>query len=213
MAKKKTKKQPHIKFSVKAPTSLQKRIKKLKKMVKHPTKRQLKLAAPVAVVVVVGLAVVLTQAVGGGNKPGSTDAQASDAYRQQLIGEVDNVTGAPRDGRDPASQRQSSLADAASNPTGAGQRKDSTASGVNGGGTSSGPTDNNGSLLNGSGCYYNYGSGGQCLAAHVATNGQTTCGDVRGHGGFPDGIVVNGTNHFNLADTDGDKIVCEKGEG
>lgn len=200
------------------------RIKQIKPahLKKLATKQNIKWAAPLCLVLAVGVFLAFRQ-VGSGNGNGGhkdSQAQAAQQYQEVLQSQVDDKTGAPQDGRDPANQQQSSLAAAASSANAIGMRTDKPASGAtaNNGGNNPASGNNNDKYLNSSGCYYHYGNGGQCLAAHVAVNGQTSCDAVRSHGGsshegFKNGIVVNGENHFHLADDDRDKIVCEPGEG
>ena len=191
--------------------ALRTRVKKIH--VKHVkeivAKKNLKWAAPLAVVLVVGSVVLFG---GKDNLPAGQKTQA-EAYQEVLRDQVDDKTGAPRDGRDPANQQQGSLAAAASQPTGAGKRTDNTpASGVgDGNGGSPAPGSNAEQTgLNSAGCYYEYGNGGQCVAAHAATNGVLTCEGVRTHGGFPNGVTYT-KDRFNL-DKNHDGIACNPGE-
>lgn len=145
----------------------------------------------------------------------SPDSTETKAYVEQLRNQVDTTTGAPRSGRDPASQQQNSLASAASQPTGIGQRIDKPAAGVTGDqsrhATSSDVYTNSSQTgLGSNGCYVDYGKPGeQCLPAHAATNGIVTCDGV--HHNFPNGIIVSGTDRFHL-DKNLDGIACNSGD-
>jgi hypothetical protein len=138
---------------------------------------------------------------------------SAEVYKAQLQGQVDNPAGAPRDGRDPAGQGQSSLASAASKPAGAGKRTDKPAAGVKASGQAAAPATTGSAQQTGlgtNGCYIDYGIQGQeCLPAHAATNGTLTCDGVRMH--FPHGIAVTGTDRFHL-DHNGDGLACGHGE-
>lgn len=97
---------------------------------KITTKRALRFVIPVAVVLVLAGVVLLQQTVL------STDAEAGSTaatkqHKEQLHDQVTNQDGTPGDGRDPASQYQHSLSDAASRPSGSSQRHvDAPAAGV-----------------------------------------------------------------------------------
>jgi|SRR3990167_5502878 len=137
---------------------------------------------------------------------------SADAHQKQLRGQVDTVTGAPRDGRDPASQPQTSLASVASKPTGAGKQKTASAT-TNSNSTSqtfANPTNVHQDGLGANGCYTDYGIQGQeCLPAHAATNGVLTCEGVNPH--FPSGIKVTGTDRYHL-DHNHNGIACDSSE-
>jgi hypothetical protein len=139
-----------------------------------------------------------------------------EAYKQQLQSQVQANDGSPNSGRDPASQGQTSLADAAAKPNGAGARTDTPASGVTGdNSTHASSSDVYGDAsktgINAAGCYIDYGIQGQeCLPAHAAgDDGKLTCSEVRQH--FPQGIKVTGTDRFSL-DKNGDKTACGSGD-
>jgi hypothetical protein len=146
--------------------------------------------------------------------PAESARQSEEAYKQELKSAVDKPNGAPRDGRDPASQGQNSLASAASKENGAGLRTDKPAANVKGDngkhvhpnevladpktdGTTSG------------GCIIGYGqAGGQCLP----TNGDhknITCDYVRKY--FPNGVAVIGDDSLKL-DKNGDMTACGNGD-
>lgn len=170
-------------------------------------KRSRAIVLGAAAVLLIGLALLL-QVVLFSDKPATMSAQD---YKDQLEGQVTDQEGAPRDGRDPASQQQNSLASSASKPTGVGQRTDQT--------TIETPTDHDDhsahddhhqqDAIGLNGCYVDYGiQGEQCLPAHAGgTNGQLTCSSVHGHG-FPNGIKVTGTDRFHL-DTNHDGVACD----
>lgn len=172
------------------------------------SKLNIKLIIPITILL--GLAVVVaiilsskkTDNVAVVNSPSSV-------YSDQ----VDDETGAPRDGRDPASQQQSSLAAAASNPTGSGQRIENpearTQVESSGAGVNDSPSE---AALGANGCFVDYGiQGEQCVPSHAAVNGTLTCEGVKTHGGFPDGVKVSGTDRFNL-DTNHDGVACGSGD-
>ncbi len=175
-------------------------------------------AAVVVILLLVG-AFALVRATSDGKL--LEPAANNDGVNGQYLSQVDTETGAPRSGRDPATQQQTSLADAASRPTGA-----STSGDITSGTTTSGAQDDHdghsepsdviadpkqtGILVNG--CYADYGKPGEeCVPAHAATNGKLTCSGIRTHAGFPNGVKVTGTDRFNL-DTNGDKIACNSGD-
>jgi hypothetical protein len=62
----------------------------------------------------------------------ANDSSNKQTYQQQLQSQVDTTTGAPIDGRNPASQTQTTLAYAASQPAGPGQQVDKPAAAVTG---------------------------------------------------------------------------------
>ncbi len=141
-------------------------------------------------------------------------------YQQQLQAQVDNESGAPRSGRDPAAQGQATLASAASLPSGVGHRTDTPAANVD----TSDSGDHSHHVtsadvygtpgkdgVNSAGCYVDYGiQGQQCLARHASgADGKLTCAEVRVY--FAKGIKVTGTDRFNL-DTNGDKTACGLGD-
>lgn len=96
--------------------------------------------------------------------------QNTQPYQEQLRSQVDTDNGAPRDGRNPASQTQTSLAYAASQPAGPGQRVEKPAAAVVGTHKHVDPatvlpdTKKTGVLA--SGCILGYGTpGSQCIPA------------------------------------------------
>lgn len=137
---------------------------------------------------------------------------SADANQKQLRGQVETVTGAPRDGRDPASQPQTSLGDVASKPTGSGRQKtdSTTKKSDTSSQTNANSTNANQDGLGTNGCYTDYGIQGQeCLPAHAATNGVLTCDGVNSH--FPNGIKVTGTDRYHL-DHNHNGIACDSSE-
>lgn len=147
-------------------------------------------------------------------------APSAQEYRQQLQGQVDSTSGAPRSGRDPAAQTQTSLNSVASAPTGTGLQTDTPAAGLSGNDNhhatsgqaySDSAFNNKQAGISAAGCYIDYGVQGQeCLPSHAAeADGTLTCAGVRQH--FPNGIKVTGTDRFKL-DGNGDKLACGTGE-
>lgn len=169
----------------------------------------------VAIVVVTGAFLLARVALSHAGNNGDSPA-AKAAYQKQLKDQVDTGQGSPRSGRDPSTQQQTSLSDAASKPSGTGTRTDTPASGVTGSTDTHHATsgdvygDASKTGINSAGCYIDYGVQGQeCLPAHAAVNGVLTCDGVRAH--FPQGIKVTGTDRFHL-DKNGDKIACNAGD-
>lgn len=180
------------------------------------SKRFRTLVLPLVAIVVVFGAFLLARAALNGTQHDGDSPAAKAAYQKQLKDQVDTAQGSPRDGRDPSTQQQTSLRDAASKPSGTGTRTDTPASGVTGtvGDTHVTSSDIYGDAsktgINSAGCYIDYGVQGQeCLPAHAAVNGVLTCDGVREH--FPQGIKVTGTDRFHL-DKNGDKIACNAGD-
>src|SRR5690554_5918693 len=104
----------------------------------------------------------------------ASNHQSLSSYQHQLRSQVDTASGAPRSGRDPASQKQTSLSEVATKPVGSGQRVEKPAANVSGGKKRVNPakvlpdTKKTGVLA--SGCLLGYGTPGeQCLPAR--TNG------------------------------------------
>jgi len=170
------------------------------------------LMLPVGAAIILVISIVMV-APSTGTGPSTANIQAN---REYLRSQVDTETGAPREGRDPTTQQQTSLASAASNPTGARQRVDKPAAGVQGdhshhNSSSDVYGDPNQTGIGSNGCYIDYGiPGEQCVPAHAATNGTLTCDGVHSHG-FPNGIKVSGTDRFGL-DTNHDGTACGNGD-
>jgi len=131
-------------------------------------------------------------------------------YQASLRATVDKANGEPR--INPANVRQTSLAEAASEPNGPGTRTNKLARNVKlqkirraaqlpdvrATGTISG------------GCLVDYGTpGAQCLPAHKRGGGAVTCKYVRSI--FPHGVPVTGRDRLGL-DSNGDKTACGPGD-
>lgn len=144
--------------------------------------------------------------------PSPTETKVNQEY---LLSQVDNKAGAPRDGRDPAIQQQTSLDSAASNPTAIGQRNDKPATGVTGDHSHHNTSadvygDPNQTGIGSNGCYLDYGvPGEQCVPVQAATDGTLTCDGI--HKYFSSGVKVSGTDRFQL-DTNHDGIACGTGD-
>lgn len=151
---------------------------------------------------------------GGGRSAAATSASARE-YKELLESQVDTAAGEPRDGRDPANQRQTSLADAASTPNVSGNRNAKPAAGVSGDNHQDASHDHaNGhmssSRINSAGCFIDYGKQGeQCLPAGLADDGKVTCAEVRSR--FASGISVTGSDHLGI-DTNKDGVACGSGD-
>ncbi len=162
--------------------------------------------------VVIGIASALFYVLLLANQSGQQ--QTAEAFVKQLQSQVDATDGSPRDGRDPASQGQTSLASAASQPTGTGQRTTQQATATDSNHHHTGGDTNlvaSGSAVGANGCFVDYGKPGeQCLPAHAAPDGNLTCANVIKY--FPNGITtVYGTDRFHL-DTNHDGTACGSGD-
>jgi hypothetical protein len=164
-------------------------------------------AAALAVVVAVGAVFAFGNISGGGQPNGGQSAE--DAAKEYYQSQVDTDTGEPISGRDPAGQSQGSLASAASNPTGAGQRIENPASGINGGQNPSGAPNQSGNGINSSGCFYEYGTPGGCIQAHLAPDGKLTCQILHANN-YHNGVPVS-NDRFAL-DTNKDGTACGIGD-
>ena len=136
--------------------------------------------------------------------------QNEKAHKKELRNAVEKPDGTPRDGRDPAKQKQNSLAAAASKGMGPGLRTDKPAKHVKGKHDKKVHPhdvlpDPKTEGMNSAGCIVGYGQlGEQCLP----TNGdhkKITCEYVRNY--FPDGVVVTGKDTLKL-DKNKDKLAC-----
>lgn len=170
------------------------------------TPQRLVVACAAVFVLALGLTLIRTVSIAdnASSKPG--DVSGSQENLRQQVETADRI---PRDGRDPASQQQNSLAAAASRDNGS-TLTDTEGTSSAGNGQPAKPsdvfTDSSKSGIGSNGCYVDYGiQGQQCLPAHAAHNGSLDCGGVRKH--FPDGIRVTGTDRFKL-DKNGDSIAC-----
>jgi len=180
------------------------------------SRRVLTIAVPALMVIIFVASVALTQMATApkGNTP---KPQTAAEYQKSLKASVDNTDGSPVSGRSPANQAQTSLAAAASTPSGTGTRTEKVASAVTGT-TGSKVTPNQvysaeqqKTGINDAGCFYDYGiPGQQCMPAHMANaDGSLSCDAVRMH--FPDGLKVSGTDRFHL-DKNGDGTACGYGD-
>jgi hypothetical protein len=170
-------------------------------------------------VIGLGVAVLvgLLALAGSGGLSGdpTADAAGGSSKRDRMREEVDDEAGAPRNGRDPASQAQASLASAAASPQGNGRRVERPAAAVHGDhGRDVVPSDVLGEGrrrgLTAAGCFADYGvPGQQCLPAHAATRGVVTCAGVLAH--FPNGVQVSGRDRFRL-DRNRDGTACGTGD-
>jgi len=175
------------------------------------TKQQLRRALPIAV----ALAVIVGIAAFQATSAPATAPRDAEAYKKELQSQVTAQDGTPSSGRDPSTQQQTSLASAASKPSGVGQRTDTPAAGTAGSSAHTDPDDVYGDPaktgIGTNGCYVDYGKQGeQCLPAHAAMGGDLTCDNVRSHG-FPHGIKVTGKDRFHL-DTNHDGTACGHNE-
>ena len=166
------------------------------------------------IVLIFVISAMLIQTTPQQTKPGTNTADAT-AYQNNLLSQVDSEDGAPRSGRDPASQQQTSLASVASKPTGAGQRVDKPAADVSGNQDRKNTySDVYGGLnqigISFNGCYIDYGIlGEQCVPTHVSSNGTLTCDGV--HMDFPGGVKVTGSDRYKL-DVNQDGVACGVGD-
>jgi hypothetical protein len=163
-------------------------------------------------VVAAALALLLPTAAARVSGPSpSASAQAVAALQDQ----VQDASGAPRAGRDPANQPQTGLAAAASRATGVGRRTDTPAAAISGDHQRDAqPSDVLGNAkktgLSAAGCFIDYGvAGQQCVPASAATNGVLTCAGVISL--FPQGVTVAGRDRFHL-DQNHDGTACGPGD-
>ncbi|HEX8227059.1 MAG TPA: hypothetical protein VF572_04295 [Candidatus Saccharimonadales bacterium] len=186
-----------------------------------------RLALPLQTVIVILAAVLYIQFQGmpsaitansvADNRSQQSVQKANPADAQKAArAQVDDNNGRPQSGRDPAFQQQSSLASAASAPTGAGMRTDKPAAGVKGGhdhrvDPSQVRQDPMATGVNSAGCYIDYGrAGDQCLPAGISKGtGTVKCEEVRKR--FAEGLKVTGTDRFRL-DSNGDGTACGAGD-
>lgn len=159
-------------------------------------------AAGLAVATVVMLVTILDGTAPAAGRAGPT------AYQRQLQGQVQDAAGAPRAGRDPANQPQTSLAEAASRPhVMPGKGRGTKVTAPRPPRTVIGDPRRTGVLSNG--CATGYGDVGQCVPARAPGGKAMTCAILVGT--FPDGIAVTGRDRLKL-DTDGDKVACGPGD-
>src|SRR3712207_3118094 len=130
-------------------------------------------------------------------------------YQKSLQAQVQDATGAPKAGRDPAAQPQTSLAEAAGRPNAkpAAQGKGTPVT------TPRKPEQvlkdpkTTGVLSNG--CANGYGEADQCLPARAPGNKDVTCAYVLKI--FPQGVAVAGKDRLKL-DSNGDGWACRDGD-
>lgn len=165
------------------------------------------IALPLALAGLALATVVLLVTVLDGAAP-AADRAGPTAYQRELQAQVQDAAGAPRTGRDPANQPQTSLAEAASRPhvtpgKGSGTRVTTPRAP----GTVLGDPGRTGVLSGG--CATGYGEPGQCVPARAPGGKAMTC--TRLLETFPDGIAVTGRDPLRL-DTDGDRRACDPGD-
>lgn len=171
---------------------------------KHVTRRRAAAAAVALTVLAAGLLLLPGSASAGGGDPRLTP------YQRILRAEVANPDGSPRKGRDPAVQRQTSLAAAASRPNaGPGGRVRTPAAGLPGRTVRRpAPSPAAGTVV--AGCATGYGTpGDQCLPLRAPGNRPMTCTYVVRL--FPAGIAVTGKDTLGL-DGNRDKVACGPGD-
>jgi hypothetical protein len=177
-------------------------------------KPQLNRAALMIILVVAAFA-GLHMTVSANGAPKSTKT-----YQQQLQSEVETDYGSPRDGRNPASQTQTSLAYAASQPAGPGQQVDKPAAAVVGSHSHHVdpktvlPDTRNTGVVSG-GCLLGYGQPGEkCVQVGKAqpANGAKLTGNLPlncdpSQTLALQGILLNSTDPFNRPAAS-DKAAC-----
>lgn len=149
-------------------------------------------------------------ASGGGAVPvGANGPGGLTEYQQQLAAQVQDAQGAPRTGRDPAAQRQVSLAEAAGAPA---PRIVASASPA----PSRAPVDPKAVLgdprtsgVMSNGCALGYGRADQCVPARAGGGLPQTCANLVRT--FPNGVIVSGTDVLGL-DLDRSGIACDAGD-
>lgn len=196
-------------------SSLQEKVAAPVRRIRRMSRRQQAVLAGVVMIFAVLIAVITPNLpqVGGA---AARDAQAAQAYKETLQGQVDTSRGEPQAGRDPSSQQQTSLAYAASSANGAGSRTDKPAAGVSGHNhTQTSYSDVYGDPqktgINSAGCFVDYGiPGEQCVPAGLAgDDGLLTCAELRSQ--FADGVKLSGSDRFHL-DHNRDGWACGTGE-
>jgi hypothetical protein len=159
------------------------------------------------------LAVALSVASGVGAAVAAIGGDGPTRYQRTLQAQVENARGEPKDGSDPARERQTSLAAAARTPNeSVGQRGRKPARAVKlrklRRSASAVLGDDPGEILGG--CLAGYGKPGeQCLPARAPRDKPMTCAYASRL--FPDGIKVTGRDRLRL-DTDRDGIACDPGD-
>lgn len=159
-------------------------------------------AAGLALATVLMLVTVLDGPAPAAGRAGPT------AYQRQLQGQVQDGAGAPRAGRDPANQPQTSLAEAASRPhVMPGKGRGTRVTTPRAPRTVLADPRRTGVLSNG--CATGYGDAGQCVPARAPGGKAMTCAVLVAT--FPDGIAVTGRDRLGL-DTNRDKVACGPGD-
>jgi len=168
----------------------------------------------VLVGVAAGVTVLAGSLLAAGSGSAATARQGLTHYQEILRSQVQQPDGTPRDGRDPAQQKQTGLLAAAGRPQGPGLRGNRPAAGVQPRVEHRQPSavlddpKQTGVLSNG--CAADYGRGGQqCLPARAPGDKPLTCAYVVTL--FPDGVIVAGRDRFGL-DTNGDGLACGAGD-
>jgi len=133
----------------------------------------------------------------------SQPTPSSSVAKQQLQGQVETSTGAPRSGRNPAVQAQTSLkAAVATSHGGIGQRVDRPAANLVGSPRSVQPSDvlpdSKKTGISVSGCLIGYGTPGvQCVPGKAPNNQPITCNYIRTM--FPKGVAITGSDTLRLS--------------
>jgi hypothetical protein len=162
--------------------------------------------AAAAAAVVLAAAVLLVLVLDG--QAPAAGREGPTPYQRQLQAQVEDGAGAPKAGRDPAAQPQTSLAQAAGRPhakpaTGKGTRVTSPRQA----GPQVGDPGKSGVLSNG--CAVGYGDADQCLPARAPGNAPMTCAYALTL--FPEGVPVRAKDRLRL-DTNGDGWACRDGD-
>jgi hypothetical protein len=136
------------------------------------------------------------------------------AYHCVLRWQVEDSRGAPRTGKDPARQRQTRLAAAASAPHGSGTWGGPPARAVTGGTARRRArrvlADPKATGALASGCALGYGAAGaQCVPARSPGNRPLTCTYLVTQ--FPHGVTVTGPDRLHL-DSNRDGVACGHGD-
>lgn len=168
---------------------------------------------PTAWIAVVASAALIGAGLLGGGADAAKQAGVS-AYRMILRSEVDNATGGPRSGHDPAAMPQRSLAAAASAPNGVGTWDVKPARDVKGGSVAHKPSQvlphRRAEGVTSGGCLTAYGSPGrQCVPIRGPGNSPPSCAYLVRL--FTDGVRVRSADPLGL-DRNRDGIACGPGD-
>ena len=145
----------------------------------------------------------------GGSAP-AAGLEGLTGYQRQLQGQVQGADGAPKAGRDPARQRQVTLAEAAGRPNPAPAKAGPRGTPVTSGrGAEATLKDPRKTRVLSSGCAVGYGAAGQCVPARAPGNRPTTCAYVVTL--FDGGVAVPRGDWLRL-DTNGDGWGCADGD-